>query len=486
MLLVETAATVTAATAPTVSPQCLNPLFTGACVGNEVGKRVGGAVVEKIGNSALKDLATDVARGAGALIRDVVTFWLKPPSPTSELAGPDATATWVSSQLVWFTAAAMLAGLLLASARMALFSGPQAARDIAGGIGRVVLASAIALPLVIALMQAGDAFASAMLATVNPEDLVAGWTAMADQDIQYGYSVAILTGVFGIVGGIIQALLLLTRDAMCILLAGLLPLFAASSMTETGVAAWKKATSWLSAFLLYKPVAALIYATAFKMMSIGPLDAKADPATIAQRQLIGVFMLGLALLAMPALMRVMAPVMGQVTGGGSGAGAMGAVGTAVASGARMMRGGGPSAAGGKSKGPVPVKALSGNTGGGGGSTGGGSGPSGGGGGGGGGDVSSPSGSATKAGSNVSGKSANSSSGSKSGTAAGPTGGSGGTSAGNGARPSSGSQTTTSGSTSPRGASNSARPPAKSTPPTHTVHGKPPTGAPGRTEGTPKG
>jgi hypothetical protein len=209
VLTVETTAAVSAAPAPTVDPQCLNPLFSGACLSKEVGKRVISETVEQVGNSALKDLATDVARGAGSLVKDVVTFWLKPPSPTAELTGSDATAVWLSHQLVYFTAAAMLAGLFIAAARMALFSGPQAARDIASGIGRVVIASAIALPLVVALMQAGDAFSTAMLAKVKPEDLVAGWTAMAEQDVQYGYSVAILTGVFGIVGGIIQALLVL-------------------------------------------------------------------------------------------------------------------------------------------------------------------------------------------------------------------------------------------------------------------------------------
>lgn len=50
---------------------------------------------------------------------------------------------------------------------------------------------------------------------------------------------------------------------MIIILAGVLPLTAAGSTTEAGKATFYKTTAWLLAFVLYKPVAAIIYAAAF-------------------------------------------------------------------------------------------------------------------------------------------------------------------------------------------------------------------------------
>ena len=60
---------------------------------------------------------------------------------------------------------------------------------------------------------------------------------------------------------------MIVRYGMLVLLVGVLPLTAAATNTEMGMMWFKRALGWLGGFILYKPVAALIYATAIKLMS---------------------------------------------------------------------------------------------------------------------------------------------------------------------------------------------------------------------------
>ena len=52
---------------------------------------------------------------------------------------------------------------------------------------------------------------------------------------------------------------------MLILLLGVLPIAAAATNTEMGRGWFKQIIAWLLAFILYKPVAAIVYATAIRL-----------------------------------------------------------------------------------------------------------------------------------------------------------------------------------------------------------------------------
>ena len=63
-----------------------------------------------------------------------------------------------------------------------------------------------------------------------------------------------------------RVVLLVFRAAMLVLLAGLLPVAASMTTTQTGREHFKKYCAWTLALVAYKPAAALIYAAAFRLI----------------------------------------------------------------------------------------------------------------------------------------------------------------------------------------------------------------------------
>jgi hypothetical protein len=95
-----------------------------------------------------------------------------------------------------------------------------------------------------------------------------------------------------------------------VLLVGVLPLTAAATNTEMGMMWFKRAIGWLGGFIIYKPVAALIYATAITLMSTPavPEGGKAPEGTPQTLKVImGVTMMIIAVVALPAILRFVSP-----------------------------------------------------------------------------------------------------------------------------------------------------------------------------------
>ncbi|GAB3866208.1 hypothetical protein GCM10029963_78220 [Micromonospora andamanensis] len=138
----------------------------------------------------------------------------------------------------------------------------------------------------------------------------------------------------------VQLLMLLARNAGLVLLAGLLPLAAASGISGSGQAVRNRYLTWLLALVLYKPAAATIYAAVFWL--IGDGQTLTDVLT-------GLVMFCMAIVALPALLRLIAPGVSVLSSGGSASGAgVAAVSAAgqVASGAvRLSNSGGKGSGG---------------------------------------------------------------------------------------------------------------------------------------------
>jgi hypothetical protein len=151
----------------------------------------------------------------------------------------------------------------------------------------------------------------------------------------------ILLGSAVMLGAVLQIVLVLARGAVLVVLTGLLPLSASATGTDTGRAVFVRTMTWVVAFILYQPVAAMIYATSFV---VAP-DPDASPVIAA---LTGITFLALALAALPALLRVLRPVLTAATSVQRGAHSAGrlpsgalAVGPAtLAVGAQVLRGSG--------------------------------------------------------------------------------------------------------------------------------------------------
>ncbi|WP_137755688.1 hypothetical protein [Agrococcus sp. SGAir0287] len=128
----------------------------------------------------------------------------------------------------------------------------------------------------------------------------------------------ILLGLFGA----IQFALMLGRVAILILLVGVLPLASSFTNTELGMQWMRRIVAWTLAFLLYKPVAALIFGTAMRMVGTDVFGGEGLPeqVTLAIRVVLGLIIFGLGVVALPALMRLMMPAVSPIVGGSAGMG----------------------------------------------------------------------------------------------------------------------------------------------------------------------
>lgn len=147
-----------------------------------------------------------------------------------------------------------------------------------------------------------------------------------------------LTGMVGAIGmllygsvawffSFIQGLLLAARALMLPVLVGASPVAVAASQSQLGEAMWQKYLSWFTAFLLYKPAAATIYATGFYLLGEGNVlgaDSLGEVVVRGMNFIYGSVMMLMALLAGPALFTVITPVVGKMTGGLSGLAVVGA------------------------------------------------------------------------------------------------------------------------------------------------------------------
>ena len=283
-------------------------LFSGAA--NDILNVIGSAIVD-----ALKGIITYVC-----------TFWVQIPTP--ELAGtsgaPSAPVSYLQAHLQWFVGAAAVASILIGCMRMAWEQKGHHGTEIVKGMLLLIIVSGCALTVIQLLVTVSDAFStwilSQSLGGVGAAEL--GGAFAAQLGTMLGVStlvggpvpifLAIALGCFALIASIIQAFMMIVRGGMLVILAGVLPLTFSFWSTEAGKNWSKRSVSWLIAFILYKPAAAIVYATAFQLVS----------ATGGTTGLVNVFtgitLMFVALLALPALMRFVTPMVSGIAAGGAG------------------------------------------------------------------------------------------------------------------------------------------------------------------------
>lgn len=218
------------------------------------------------------------------------------------------------------------------------------------------------------LVPLGKAFVTAMLTSVclaGAVDLFQGtvdeWTAgvlrdassmmndawqhnmlAASQFFALDGPLALLLTIVVWVCSMVSKIFCYLRAGMLPILVGVAPVWAAMSWTESGRQAFSRIMGWLVAFLLYKPVAALVMATGCAIMSTA--GASDDSEAITLMLTISTIVL------LPAMVKLVAPaVASSVAGGGQGlmGGVLGGIaGASVTLAGKAMMGGGKAAAGG--------------------------------------------------------------------------------------------------------------------------------------------
>jgi hypothetical protein len=283
-----------------IDPACAVPNALGAVAGQATGAAASGA---------LNGIASAIQSGVAWIVANSIDWWITVPSP--DLAAEPAVGRLQGFMLPVTVAVAVL-GLIIAGGRMAVTRKASPLVDTATGLVTIGATTAIGVLLPTLLLQAGDAWSSWVLNASTGGQFAARMTSVLTLRGAQPGAVVVL-GIIAIVISAMQAVLMLFRQGALVVLAGVLPLAAAGTLTAATRPWFKKVTGWMLALIFYKPAAAAVDATAFTMIGTGK-----DVRTI----FMGFAMTGLSLLALPVLMRFFTWTTGQVADAAGGGGFM--------------------------------------------------------------------------------------------------------------------------------------------------------------------
>ncbi len=228
---------------------------------------------------------------------------------------------YITAYLTPITYAVLVLALLFAAGRIAVQQRGEDAREVGYSLLKFVLVTGLGASLVHLGTVAGDMFAKWILdaATHGVEGKTLGFRML---DFSGGLTGPILMFLFILVilAGLVQLVLVYARAVVLVLLVGLLPVAAAAGITRTGKAMLDKYLAWVAAWILWKPVAAIVYAAAFWLIGTG--EAKSSIA--------GLVALAMSVFALPALMRLLVPATSAISGAGGGGGGVAATGVMAA------------------------------------------------------------------------------------------------------------------------------------------------------------
>jgi hypothetical protein len=281
--------------------------------------------VSDAGSDVLNSIAQAMANAANGLLSTLSSFWMHVDTPDMTSAGSPVAV--IQANIGWITTCTAVVCILVAAGRMAIRRRGEPGTVLAMGLARLVIVSAVATFLVQAAGKLGDTFSADLMSSAHLGST--GWsgvistTALAGA-FAGGDGMLLIVALLVIFSSLIQLALMILRVGLMVILTGTLPLAAAASMSDWGQTWWRRHVSWLTAWLLYKPAAALLYAAAFTLT---------DGTNRSGVEVISGFMLLiLSILILPALLKVIVPMTASLGAASSGTLAMGAAG-AVATGA---------------------------------------------------------------------------------------------------------------------------------------------------------
>jgi hypothetical protein len=312
-----------------------------------------GEAVGDAASTAAQAFVDAFADGFSKLVVTMTTFWVEVPTPA--IGGGGGAVAQVQGSVYWVQGFLLVLSLLYVAGKLALTRSGKVAGEAAVGLGTMVVAVGAGVAAIDVLAVATDRWAEWIISRSVDGDMAfrLGAVTGGSADLALlGMGLEFVIAFLGIISCIVQIVFLIARVGVLTVLAGTLPLAAASLTTPAGKAWFKRIVGWSIAFLLYKPTAALIYASAFT------LTANAEDLLSV---LSGLMLILLSVFALPALMRLAVPMVAAATGGGGGELAGAVAGVALASGARRVANN--SSAGGPAGGAGPGR-ISGTSGGG--------------------------------------------------------------------------------------------------------------------------
>jgi type IV secretion system protein TrbL len=247
--------------------------------------------------------------------------WLSFPEPTIGTA--DGTPSENIAEL-WSLGSFYIMGIavltfLLAVIRLLMNPSMQSGAALARGIVAIITVQALGIGGTALLLDAGNQYSVWVVEEASGKDFetaladfsgLGGTTstfAAAGAVSQHANIVLFAALGFGVLllAAAAQVALLIVRSALLVVLMAFLPFLAAAAFTDGGYKGLGKAIGWITALVLYKPVAGTIYAVGVLTLKNAAEDAEATEQMM--NLLIGVVIVAAAALALPALVKFVAP-----------------------------------------------------------------------------------------------------------------------------------------------------------------------------------
>ncbi|RAY14981.1 hypothetical protein DPM19_09525 [Actinomadura craniellae] len=314
-----------------LDPGCVQPREAGRPFGPPLPDLVG-----ELGGDALEGVARAMQSAVSWFVSNTASWWVKTPSPDLEAEPAVGFLQHLTQPL---TIAVAMTAMLVVAAKLALTRRANPLIDTGSGLAILAATTAIGVVVPNLLLQWGDAWCTWVLNASAQGDFARRMTQVVTFPTGAPAGVVLLLGIVAFLIGIVQAVLLLFRQGALIILAGLLPLAAAGTLTAATRPWFKKVAGWMLALVFYKPAAAAVYATAFTLIGTGK-DIRAV--------LMGIAMMLISLIAFPVLLKFFTWTTGHADTGSGGSLLTAVMGGATALGA--LRSFGPAPGSGDSAG----------------------------------------------------------------------------------------------------------------------------------------
>lgn len=302
---------------------------------------------EALAASQFDHLVEWIGRGAAKTVQLTIAGWISVPSPN--LSDSSGSIPYLTAALRPITYTVLVLVMVAVAGKMALDQRGEDAKQLGVGLLKFLILCGLGTASVSLLTEFGDQYSNWILdtSTLSATGETAGLRALAllalaapagVASFPISSSAALVLYTLVLLSSLAQIVLIYVRAIVLVLLLGMLPIAAAAGLTRTGRPMLDRYLAWGLAWLLWKPVAATVYAAGFYMMGTG-----GSPSFVA-----GLATLGMAVFALPALLRVMAPMtaaLGSGGGGGSGAIAAGAAASGAIRGMDQMLGSGSDSSG---------------------------------------------------------------------------------------------------------------------------------------------
>ena len=248
--------------------------------------------VAELADSALQAFAGSVAKAVGALMQDVMTWWVK----TSSIDLASLPLRQLQQQTMPITVLVATCAMIWAGIKVCVSRRGDPLIPVGRGLVNVLLATGIGITVSTEALRVGDSLSRWLLAAGAQGQAAERMGSLVDLTplVPQQAALVIVLGVVVFLITLLQWVVLLFRQAGIVFLAPLLPLAAATSMGSASSPAFRRLLTWLVSLIVYKPMVAFVYLVGFQVLGT---------STGVQGTLIGTVILVLAVVALPALLR---------------------------------------------------------------------------------------------------------------------------------------------------------------------------------------